>query len=61
MSVKIIKVNKKTAMYLRWQKESNTKNLTWKQFYEKLYGVCYWMESRYCGGDWLDKKMGEPI
>lgn len=50
-------------IYLKHQSDLNKAGLTWRQFYERLYGVgkCLWMESTQYGGTWLDKKMGEFI
>jgi hypothetical protein len=50
---------KRKAKYSEWQREQNKENLTWRQFYERLYGKCLWMESTQYGGSWLDKAMGE--
>jgi hypothetical protein len=51
------KVSKQELKYLSFQKADKT----WRQFYEELYGKCHWMETTQYGGNWLDKKMNEPI
>lgn len=51
--------NAKELTYLKYQSDHNPKELTWRQFYESIYGKCLWMESTQYGGSWLDKKMGE--
>lgn len=45
--------------YLKMQREQNTRNITWRQFYTELYGESHWMETTQYGGNWLDKIMGE--
>lgn len=53
------KPSTKELKYLKFQEESNPYGLTWRQFYERLYGECHWMSTTQYGGEWLDKKMGE--
>ena len=53
------KLSVKELLYLKWLRESNTENLTWRQFYTELYGECHWMQSKFYNGEWLDKIMGD--
>jgi hypothetical protein len=45
--------------YLEMLRIHNTKNITWREFYTKLYGQCHWMDTTQYGGSWLDKIMGD--
>lgn len=39
-----------------------TKTITWREFYESFQGKNpHWMNTTQYGGDWLYKKMNEPI
>ena len=58
---KLRKPNARELTYLKYQSDHNKEGLTWRQFYEKIYGACHWMTSSVYAGDWLDKKMGEFI
>lgn len=52
--------SKTDLKYMKIQRDHNTQNLTWRQFYEQLYGNSpHWMSTTQYGGDWLDKIMGE--
>lgn len=51
----------KDKKYLKFQSEQNKEGLTWRKFYERIYGECHWMTSSVYRGEWLDKKMGEFI
>lgn len=52
------KISNKERVYLSWQRSDKT----WRQFYEEIYGENpFWMTTTQYGGEWLDKKMNEPI
>lgn len=52
------KISSKEKIYLSWQNP----NKTWRQFWEEIQGKNpFWMTTTQYGGDWLDKKMNEPI
>lgn len=52
--------SKTELKYMKMQREHNTQNLTWRQFYEQFQGKDpHWMSTTQYGGDWLDKIMGE--
>lgn len=52
------KVSNKELKYLRWQDSTKT----WRQFWEEIQGPNpHWMITTQYGGEWLDKKMNEPI
>jgi hypothetical protein len=51
------RISKKELLYLSWQPSEKT----WRQFWNEIYGDCHWMATTQYGGDWLDKKMNEPI
>lgn len=53
------RLSTKEQLYLKFQCEQNVENLTWRQFYTRIYGECHWMNTTQYGGDWLDKIMGE--
>jgi hypothetical protein len=53
------KPSKKESLYLSWRKESD---ITWRQFWESIQGKQpHWMNTNQYGGEWLDKKMSDPI
>lgn len=52
--------SKTELKYMKMQREHNTHNLTWRQFYEQFQGKePHWMSTTQYGGAWLDKIMGE--
>jgi hypothetical protein len=52
------KISAKENLYLSWQPS----NKTWRQFWEDIQGKDpFWMTTTQYGGDWLNKKMNEPI
>lgn len=53
-------MSERDKKYLKWQRQHNTRGLTWRQFYVEMYGgECHWMTTTQYGGEWLDKVMGE--
>lgn len=55
------KLDKRTLMYLRWLREHNSINETWREFYTKLnHGKePLWFETSFYGGNWLDVIRGD--
>lgn len=52
------RVSNKEAKYLSWQRS----DITWRQFWQEIQGKePLWMHSTQYGGEWLDKKMNEPL
>ena len=55
------KLSAKEQLYLLWQTKQNKLNETWGEFYVRIYGECHWMNTNQYGGNWLSKRMGEPL
>jgi hypothetical protein len=52
------KISNKEQKYLSWQNPAKT----WREFWEEIQGKNpHWMTTTQYGGEWLDKKMNEPI